>query len=41
MSDHRITPFQLALFSCSPVIAAWVEEVHASDQTRPAFEGSG
>jgi len=40
MPDRRITPSQLALFSRSPVIGAWWEEVHATDQARPAFEGS-
>jgi len=34
MSDRRITPSQLALFSRSPVIGAWWEEVHASDPKR-------
>lgn len=34
MSDRRITPSQLALFSRSPVIGAWWEEVHATTPER-------
>jgi predicted RecB family nuclease len=34
MSDRLITPSQLALFSRSPVIGAWWEEVHATDPQR-------
>ena len=34
MTDRRITPSQLALFSRSPVIGAWWEEVHATDPKR-------
>jgi uncharacterized protein len=34
MTDRLITPSQLALFSRSPVIGAWWEEVHATDPQR-------
>ena len=34
MTDRLITPSQLALFSRSPVIGAWWEEVHATDPER-------
>ena len=34
MSDRLITPTQLALFSRSPVIGAWWEEVHATNPER-------
>ncbi len=34
MSDRLITPSQLALFSRSPVIGAWWEEVHATTPDR-------
>ena len=34
MTDRRITPSQLALFSRSPVIGAWWEEVHATNPMR-------
>lgn len=34
MTDRLITPSQLALFSRSPVIGAWWEEVHATDPGR-------
>ncbi|MBW0174220.1 MAG: TM0106 family RecB-like putative nuclease [Vulcanococcus sp.] len=34
MPDRRITPSQLALFSRSPVIGAWWEEVHATTPER-------
>jgi predicted RecB family nuclease len=34
MSDRLITPSQLALFSRSPVIGAWWEEVHATTPER-------
>jgi uncharacterized protein len=34
MRDRLITPSQLALFSRSPVIGAWWEEVHATDPER-------
>ena len=34
MTDRLITPTQLALFSRSPVIGAWWEEVHATDPKR-------
>jgi len=34
MQDRHITPSQLALFSRSPVIGAWWEEVHATDPDR-------
>ncbi|QPN59718.1 TM0106 family RecB-like putative nuclease [Synechococcus sp. CBW1002] len=34
MSDRLITPTQLALFSRSPVIGAWWEELHQIDQQR-------
>ena len=34
MSTHLVTPSQLALFSQSPVIAAWWEQVHAIDRQR-------
>jgi hypothetical protein len=33
-SERLITPSQLALFSRSPVIGAWWEEVHATDPQR-------
>ncbi|MEC7737855.1 MAG: TM0106 family RecB-like putative nuclease [Cyanobacteriota bacterium] len=34
MTDRLITPSQLALFSRSPVIGAWWEELHAIDSKR-------
>ena len=34
MADRLITPSQLALFSRSPIIGAWWEEVHATDPAR-------
>ena len=34
MTDRLITPSQLALFSRSPVIGAWWEEVHATTPER-------
>ena len=34
MADRLITPSQLSLFSRSPVIGAWWEEVHATDPKR-------
>ena len=34
MTDRLITPSQLSLFSRSPVIGAWWEEVHATDPKR-------
>lgn len=34
LTDRLITPTQLALFSRSPVIGAWWEEVHATDPQR-------
>ena len=36
MVDRRITPSQLALFSRSPVIGAWWEEIHATNPQRAA-----
>lgn len=34
MVDRRITPSQLALFSRSPAIGAWWEEIHATNPQR-------
>jgi hypothetical protein len=34
MSNRLITPSQLSLFSRSPVIGAWWEEMHAIDRER-------
>lgn len=34
ITSRLITPTQLALFSRSPVIGAWWEEVHATDKKR-------
>ena len=34
MTDRLITPSQLSLFSRSPVIGAWWEEVNATDPKR-------
>ena len=34
MADRLVTPSQLSLFSRSPVIGAWWEEVHATDPKR-------